>query len=94
MEKIFYQTTDINVAATLLTLGKDVAGINPMNPNRVVFYFDIEKFPNIQDLVERYWSNKLLVNPKDLVSNRRELLTRVHESKRQLEENDKRDSIA
>jgi len=86
MEKVFYQTTDINIAATLLTLGKDVAGINPIDPNKVLFYFDLEKFPELSKLINKYWANTLLVNPKDLVANRRELLTRVHESKRQMEE--------
>lgn len=86
MEKVFYQTTDINIAAVLLTLGKDVAGINPMDPNRVIFYFDSGRYPKLQILINDYWANRLLVSPKDFISNRRELLTRVHESKRQMED--------
>jgi len=87
MEKLIYETADLNIATALLTLGKRIVGINPINPNRVVFYFDVEVQPEIPRLVENYWSNKLLVNPKDFVTNRRDLLSQVHESKRQMEKN-------
>ncbi len=85
MEKIFYQTSDLNIATTLLTSGCDIHGINTMDPNRIVFYFDVDKFPDIKNLVENYWAGNLRVDPKEFVSYRRELLTRIHESKRQME---------
>lgn len=86
MDKLFYITSDINIAATLNTLGYDVEGINPNNPDRVAFYFDMDKYPTIEDVVKDYRNGSISVNPRDLFNNRRELLNRVHESKRQLGE--------
>jgi hypothetical protein len=85
MEKLFYQTSDINLAATLLSIGFDIDGINPSNPRRVTFFFDLEKYPDIESVILDYVSNKLLVNPKEFISNRRELLSKVKESQRRAE---------
>jgi len=83
MEKEIYQTSDINIAATLLSLGVDILGINPADPSRVLFYFD-ESNGRVANFVNSYWQGDLRVDPKSLINCRRDLLSRVKESERNL----------
>lgn len=84
--KDFYSTSDLNIATTLLCLGYDVSGINPVDSKRVVFYFDVEKFPDVAKTARSYWDGGLRIDPREFVNNRRELLTRIRESQREFEE--------
>ena len=78
MEKKVYQTSDINLAATLLTLGFDVIGVNPTDPRRVYFILD-DSSSNIEAVVQDFWADRIQASPKQLFNNRRDLLTRVRE---------------
>lgn len=82
----FYSVSDINLAATLLTLGYDIRGINPVEEKRCVFFFDMEQYPDIEKVANDYWNNNIKVNPKDWINNRRELFGRINEAHRQLTE--------
>lgn len=80
MEREIYQTSDIGLAATLLTIGCDVKGINPTDPRRIIFIFDVD----VAEKAEDYWNGNLLVNPKEVFNNRSDLLSRVKEAQRSL----------
>lgn len=87
MEKEFYTTSDLNLAATLLELGYDIEGIDPRDPDRVLFYFDPEKVPESKkDVVsvaaKAYWNGAIKVDPRDFMNRRKELVSRVKESQR------------
>jgi hypothetical protein len=77
-EKSFFKTSDLNLAAALLSCGHDVVGINPTDSNRVVFFFDDTK--ELRATYDSYWNNGLRISPKDYMYNRKELLTRVNRS--------------
>lgn len=79
MEKTFYQTSDINLASALLTVGFSISGINPINPSRVVFFFDESEEPELQTTIDNYWRGNLRVDPKYFMNCRRDLLTRIKE---------------
>jgi hypothetical protein len=79
MEKAFYQTSDINLASALLSVGFGVKGINNINPSRVVFFFDEEEQPGIESAIDSYWQGGLKVDPKFFMNCRRDLLTRIKE---------------
>jgi hypothetical protein len=81
-EKVFYQTSDINLAATLVTIGFTIETINPMNPNRVMLYFDDTE--ELRKAVENYWNDKLTVVPREFINNRRDLMSRVKQGEREL----------
>lgn len=72
----FLRTSDINLAATLLSLGYDVNGIDPTSPGRVSFFF--KNSPELSRDVESYWADKALVNPKLYMYHRKELLNRIN----------------
>ncbi len=74
----FIKTPDTNLAATLLTLGYYVDGIDNSNPKKVIFYF--VKTPQLVEHIQLYWKDKLEVNPRDLALARREILSRIYES--------------
>lgn len=84
IERPIYGTSDLNLAAALLAKGISIIGIDPSNPDRVRFLFDKKEFPNIDKLISEYWNDKMLVNPKNYMNVRRDLLARVFESKRRI----------
>lgn len=84
MEKKVYQTSDINIAATLLSLNLDVIGIDPSNPDRVVFYFDENSDNGVAALVSKYWRGDLSVEPKSFMNCRRDLISRIKEAERNM----------
>lgn len=77
-EKTFLKTSDINLAAALLCCNHDVSGIDPVDPGRVIFFFD--KDDSLSKDVDAYWGNTLRVSPKDYMYYRKELLTRINKT--------------
>jgi len=71
------KTPDTNLAATLLTLGYYIDGMDNSNPKKVIFYF--VKTPQLVAHIEAYWKDELNVNPRDLAYARKEILARLHE---------------
>jgi len=83
MERSFYQTTDINVASALLTLGYHTTVQPSLNlDGKAYFLFDKKTFPDVEDAVNDYWADQIHLSPKQLFSNKRELLTRLKEAAR------------
>jgi len=72
----FLKTSDINLAAALLSIGYDVDGIDPSNPGKVAFFF--KNSVELQQDVDKYWSDNVLVNPKLYMYHRKELLNRIN----------------
>lgn len=64
-EDRYYKTKSLILAAYLLTTKKvTFAGINKTNPREAVFLFDSPK--QCESLVNEYWLDRALVNPKEL----------------------------
>ena len=81
-EKKFIKTPDIDLASTLYTLGFSIAGINPTGiGEQMDFYLD--ESPEIRKMIADYWGGLLRVEPRELLLNRREIISRM--KKRQYE---------
>jgi hypothetical protein len=80
MDKAFYQTSDINVACFLATLGYQMT-INPFDPYKVLFLFDRNEYPELDRAVNDYWADRYFeLSPKLLFASRRDLMTRVRDA--------------
>lgn len=77
-EQIFIKTSSLNLAATLLSLGHDILGINDTRPQQSMFLF--EHSEKVSRDIDRFWEGGVLVEPKVLFYNRHELVTRLKES--------------
>jgi len=69
------QTSDINLASSLLCVGFEIMGIDNRNPKRATFYF--KRTPQLLQKIESYWNKDLKVNPLDLFHSRKEILGRI-----------------
>ena len=83
MEKKFIKTSDIDLASTLYTIGFPIVGIHPTGAGEQMDFY-LEENEEIREAIADYWSAKLKVEPRNLILNRREILSRV--KKKQHEE--------
>lgn len=64
-ENRYYQTRSLILAAYLQTTKKVLfAGINKTNPREAVFLFELPEL--CETLVNDYWLDRAVVNPKEL----------------------------
>lgn len=65
IENKYYKTKSLIIAAYLQTTKKvSFAGINKTNPREAIFLF--EKPEICESLVNNYWLDRAVVNPKEL----------------------------
>ncbi len=70
-----FSTSDLSLAATLITVGYSFHGIDKDNPQKVVFL--IEKDVGIDKSVQEYFAYKLRVEPFHFFSALRNLKSRI-----------------
>jgi len=70
------KTSDFTLASSIFCLGHDVLGINKENPRRAIFIF--KKTPELQRVVDNFFTNTLSVNPLEFVNAQRELRAQIH----------------
>jgi len=76
MEIKLLKTFDLELSATLYTLGFPIKGIYPIpNSNKMEFYFD--ETEKLKQTISDYHSRSLRVEPTELFWSRREILTRM-----------------
>jgi len=79
-ERIYYKTSNLNLATTLYTLNIPIDGIYAQeNSDIVEFYF--ERNPKLEKTVDDFFSRRLKVEPYTLLINRREILNRIKSEK-------------
>jgi hypothetical protein len=71
----FFETSDLPLAVTLLTLGIPLVSLDTSNPSRVIFQF--QQTEETQQIVSQYWEGKLTVEPKTFLNTQRELKARI-----------------
>ena len=76
MNNNYYHTSDLGLAAALLTYGIELVGIDKADPRRVVFAF-IEK-GDLGDIVEGYWNGSLCLGVLRYFENRKLLKSRIY----------------
>jgi hypothetical protein len=62
-----FKTTDIKSSAYLLTEGLSIVKIIKSDPQKIVFCFS--DTDQAKELLQQYWTNKALVNPRSLFEN-------------------------
>lgn len=76
MNDNYNEVSDLGLAASLTASGFVVIEVDRSNPRRVVFVFD--KSPELQHLVDLFWSNKLLLPASVLLEHIRQLKSRIY----------------
>lgn len=77
-ELILYQTSDIGLA-TAISLYFPVDSFDKSNPQKVIFNF--KRHAGLDNLIQNYWSKKLLIEPQTLFSQLKSIKTRLYEPK-------------
>ena len=77
------RTKDFFIATTMKTLGIPLLSIEQGAGNFQVFVFDIDQV-GADDLVSKYWSHELLVDPNLLMTNIHELKARLAQGKNRI----------
>ena len=75
-EKVFYKTSNLNLATTLYTIGFPINGIYTSKESEIMeFYF--EQSPKLEKAVDDFFGRRLKVEPYTLLINRREIISRI-----------------
>lgn len=72
-----YTTNDLAIAAMLVEHDYAIKRLDRNNPNRVVFEFQ-DTNSAIPTLVDGYWQNLLLVNPRSYFETLKQLKSRIY----------------
>jgi hypothetical protein len=73
--KNFYYCTDIELASTLCVKNFELVSIDKITESKVSFIFRNE--PEITNIVNNFWANKVTVFPLEFANARKNLKTRV-----------------
>ncbi len=79
MKTSTYQTSDFNLAISLLTFNQQLVELNRSNPKRIEFCF--KDTVELHQLIDLYWSRKLSVLPQDFYNAQKELKNRMYQGK-------------
>jgi hypothetical protein len=72
----YYRTTDLGLTASLTASGFFIADIDKSNPRRVVFLFD--DTPELQEMVNNFWSLELKLPAVVLLEHIKLLKSRIY----------------
>lgn len=74
--KNYHYLNDIDLATTLICKGYELIDISPVNYAKYTFVF--KNTESILDIVEKFWSNKIEVNPLEFANTRKNLKSRIY----------------
>lgn len=80
MEESAYNTQDLWCAASLLTKGFQIIEIDSLNPTRAIFHFKRKQGERIEDVVDMYYRDQLLLAPRQIAYSIRDLKSRIANS--------------
>jgi hypothetical protein len=75
-ENEWFRHQDICLVSTLLCYGRIIEAIDRQDPQKVVF--SIKRDEKLDELIQNYWTNQLLVEPKAFFSYLKEIKTRIY----------------
>lgn len=88
MDRQYIKTSDIELAATIFTLGIAIDGIyasDRLSPTgEPIMEFYILENENTLSLIRQYYDRALRVEPMTLLFNRKEMINRLKQEQRQL----------
>ncbi len=73
-----FQTYDLGLASSLVSLGYQLADLEKSNPRKVLFIF--QKEDGIDEVIGDYWSDNLQVNARSHFDNIKMLKNRIYGS--------------
>ncbi|PIP30675.1 hypothetical protein COZ22_01405 [bacterium (Candidatus Howlettbacteria) CG_4_10_14_3_um_filter_37_10] len=76
--QLIYSTNDFALAVTLLCLGFIIINLDKTNPVKVYFLF--ERSNRLDQAINDFWNNQILVNPKVFFNTQKELKARIYSS--------------
>ena len=75
--QLYYQTSDLGIAATLICLGHDLAFLSK-SPQQNKATFAFQQAQGLQEIVDGYWNEETLVSPLKLVTALKNLKSRIY----------------
>lgn len=88
MDIKYVKTSDINMASTLLTLGFPIDGIHAKEGQIHVYDFYFAKSKELSKAIKDYWDKELRIEPLQLFSSRKDILTRMRDDAENYQEHD------
>ncbi len=76
MSSDLYETSDLGLAAALLTYSFVLVRVNKENPRRAVFMF--AKSIELESLTEKFWTGELTVSALSYFENTKRLKSRIY----------------
>lgn len=76
MSSNYYETSDLGLAAALLTYGSVLVRVNKENPKRAIFIFATSR--ELNDLVEAFRAGSLSVSALSYFENTKRLKSRIY----------------
>lgn len=70
-----YKTSDLGLTTTL-SLYFPIRTIDRSNPRKVLFVFD--QTGELNDLVDKYWRNEIIVEPQTFINQIKNIKTRIY----------------
>lgn len=71
----YFYTSDFDLSVTLICKGYNLATIDTEPNNKMVFVF--KNNASIGEVIDGYWSNRVLVNPLEFANARKNLKSRI-----------------
>lgn len=71
-----FNTSDFYLASCLVSMGFSVYRLDKTDPERCQFIF--KRNSGLDDAIDKYWENKLKINPKIIFDSQRFLKSRIH----------------
>jgi len=75
-KEVSFETSDLNLAATLHALGASIISINRRDAGRCVFIF--EDAPDLHRAVQAYWRHELALDPQAVLLSLKALKGRLY----------------
>lgn len=75
-ENDYFKHTDISLIATLCCYGYQVEAVDKQKPSKVIFL--IKRDEQLDDLIQKYWTHQLQVDPMSYFNFLKELKTRIY----------------
>lgn len=76
MSRKQFETQDLNLSAVLIAKGFELSEVIKSNYGKATFCFDSQS--EIQEVIQQYWNNKLLINPQELFHALKLLKNRIY----------------
>lgn len=73
-----FQSSDISLCAALYSYGYALEAIDKSNPSKAIF--SIKKDEKIDEVIQQYWTHKLLVEPMSFFNSLREIKNRLYQA--------------